>query len=423
MKKRIAFFGPLNPVPSGISDYDEELLPLLRQQYDVDVFFTNEIKGPDAYPHGDFLIRNRRKPYDLTLYQIGNSLLHEIMYGYLFQFPGATVFHDLCLHHSRAKMLLMRGLFDDYNNEALTAHPEEPLVAKLVRGGMGGDLLLYSFPFVRLIAESSLAVGAHTDWAIENLRKFETPAIKIPMAVDVSTNSDVISSKPSEILIASFGFVTPEKRISWVLDVVKELHYFYNNIRYVIVGEVASHYDVADEIRTRNLQDIVQITGRTSRQEFHRWMSRADIVINLRYPSAREMSATLLRAMALGKPVLMSRLLHLQEIPDDAVIRVRPDHEQADIFHNLWQLIESKSLREKIGRKAAEYIQSHHRSDQMLKQYVELIETALERKSKFKPKNLPSHLSGSKEIIKNYIQKTSFADQKSNLLHEIFKAH
>lgn len=242
------------------------------------------------------------------------------------------------------------------------------------------------------------------------------------MAVDVSTDSNPLSSQPSEILIASFGFVTPEKRISWVLNVVKELAYFYNNIRYVIVGEVASHYDVADEIRARNLQEIVQITGRTSRQEFHRWMSRADIVINLRYPSAREMSATLLRAMASGKPVLMSRLLHLQEIPDDAVIRVRPDHEQADIFHNLWQLIESKSLREKIGRKAAEYIQSHHRSDQMLKQYVELIETALRRKSKFKPKSLPSHLSGSKEIIKNYIQKTSFADQKSNLIHEIFKA-
>jgi glycosyltransferase involved in cell wall biosynthesis len=419
MKKRIAFFGPLNPVPSGISDYDEELLPLLRQHYDVDVFFTKEIKKQEAYAHGDFLIRNRRAPYDLTLYQIGNSLLHEVMYGYLFQFPGATVFHDLCLHHSRAKMLLMRGLFDDYSDEAIKSHPEEPLVGKLVRGGMGGDLLLYSFPFVRLIAENSLAVGAHTDWAVQALGKFETPAIKIPMAVDVSTGSDTKIASSEEIIIASFGFVTPEKRISWVLNVVQELRYFYDNIRYVIVGEVASHYDVADEIKDRNLQDIVQITGRTSREEFHQWMSRADIIVNLRYPSAREMSATLLRAMALGKPVLMSRLLHLQEIPEDAVIRIRPDHEQADIFHNMWQLIESKSLREKIGRRAAEYIRNHHRPDQMLKQYIDLIETALERKSKFKPKNLPLHLSNSSQIMKEYIQKTAFANRNSNLLKEV----
>ncbi len=420
MKKRIAFFGPLNPIPSGISDYDEELLPLLRQHYEVDVFFNSEIKKQHAFSHGDFLIRNYRQPYDLTLYQIGNSLLHEIMYGYLFQFPGATIFHDYCLHHSRAKMLLMRGLFDEYNEEAVKAHPEEPLVAKMVSGGMGGDLLLYSFPFVRLIAENSLAVGAHTDWAIQNLQKFETPAIKIPMAVDVSMQSESKHYMTTdEITIASFGFVTPEKRISLVLNVLKELRYFYSNIRYVIVGEVAAHYNLVDEINSRNLQDIVQITDRTTREEFHQWMSRADIIVNLRYPSAREMSATLLRAMALGKPVLMSRLLHLQEIPDDAVIRVRPDREQEDIFHNMWQLIESRSLREKIGRKAAQYIQSHHRADQMLKQYLQLIETALERKSKFNAKNLPLHLSNSLEIIKKYIQKTVFGDQSSNLMKQI----
>jgi glycosyltransferase involved in cell wall biosynthesis len=422
MKKRIAFFGPLNPIPSGISDYDEELLPFLRQHYDLDVFFTDAIKRQDAYPHGDFLIRNRRQPYDLTLYQIGNSLLHEIMYGYLFQFPGATVFHDYCLHHSRAKMLLMRGLFDEYSEEAVKAHPEEPLVAEMVTRGMGGDLLLYNFPFVRLLAESALAVGAHTDWAIQNLQKFETPAIKIPMAVDVSLDKHTMRTRNTEQLtLASFGFVTPEKRISSVLKVLIDLRHFYPNIRYVIVGEVASHYNLTDEIAKWNLQDIVQITGRTTRDEFHQWMSCADIIINLRYPSAREMSATLLRAMALGKPVLMSRLLHLQEIPDDAVIRIRPNNEQVEIFHNLWQLIESRSLREKIGRKAAGYIQSHHRPDQMLKQYVELIETAMERKSKFKPKNLPLHLSDSSEVIQKYIQKTSFGDQNSNFINEIFK--
>jgi glycosyltransferase involved in cell wall biosynthesis len=419
MKRRIAFFGPLNPIPSGISDYDEELLPLLRQHYDVDVFFNDEVKQQNAYPHGDFLIRNRRRPYDLTLYQIGNSLLHEIMYGYLFQFPGATVFHDYCLHHSRAKMLLMRGLFDQYREEAIRAHPEEPSIGKMVSGGMGGDLLLYNFPFVRLIAESSLAVGAHTDWAIQNLQKFETPAVKIPMAVDVSISGDKAGAATNQITLASFGYVTPEKRISSVLQVLMDLRHFYPNIRYVIAGEVAPHYNLEDEIAKRNMQDFVQITGRTTREEFHQWMSRADIIINLRYPTAREMSATLLRAMAFGKPVLMSRLLHLQEIPDDAVIRIRPNNEQVEIFHNLWQLIESPSLRQKIGRKAASYIQSYHGADQMLQKYVDLIEIALERKSKFKPKNLPLHLSSSSEIIEKYMQKTSFDDKRPSLLKQI----
>ncbi len=424
MKKRIAFFGPVNPIASGISDYDEELLPLLRQHYEIDVFFSGDIKKKDVYPHGDFLIRHRRAPYDLTLYQIGNALLHEVMYGYLFQFPGATVFHDYCLHHSRAKMLLMRGLFDEYREEAKRAHPDEPLVAKMVSSGMGGDLLLYNFPFVRLIVESSLAVGAHTDWAVKNLEKFGTPAIRIPMAVDVSESEDRTTQTEQheqKITLASFGFVTPEKRISSVLKVLIELRHFYPNIRYVIVGEVASHYNLMDEIAMRNLQDIVRVTGRTTRPEFHQWMTRADIIINLRYPTAREMSATLLRAMALGKPVLMNKLMHLLEIPEDAVIRIRPNNEQVELFHHLWQLIDSPSLREKIGRKAREYIQAHHRQEQMLEKYLQLIEIAMQRKSTFHPPSLPLHLSSGRKIMRRHIQKTAFSNSDSDLLNWILK--
>jgi hypothetical protein len=34
---RIAFFTPLNPVRSGISDYSEELLPFLGDLADIDI--------------------------------------------------------------------------------------------------------------------------------------------------------------------------------------------------------------------------------------------------------------------------------------------------------------------------------------------------------------------------------------------------
>ncbi|HSP05550.1 MAG TPA: hypothetical protein VLR94_00145, partial [Acidobacteriota bacterium] len=172
---RIAFFGPLNPVPSGISDYDEELLPLLRQRYHVDVFTSDRPANRDGvYPHGVFIAQNRRNPYDLTLYQLGNSLVHEIEYGYLFRYPGAVVFHDYCLHHARAKMLLLKGMNEEYLQEARRVHPEEPRLGTSVFGGMAGDLLLYYYPFVRLVLESSLAAATHTDYVAEKLRITDT---------------------------------------------------------------------------------------------------------------------------------------------------------------------------------------------------------------------------------------------------------
>jgi hypothetical protein len=37
-KPRIAYFSPLGPDPSGISDYSEELLPHLARHWDMDLF-------------------------------------------------------------------------------------------------------------------------------------------------------------------------------------------------------------------------------------------------------------------------------------------------------------------------------------------------------------------------------------------------
>lgn len=414
---RLAFFGPLNPTRSGISDYNEELLPLLRKRYDIDVY-TGSVTAPREriYPHGLFMSRHRQNPYDLTLYQLGNSLVHEIEYGYLFRYPGAVVFHDYCLHHARAKMLLQKGLFTDYVDEASRAHPEEPRLGKSVFGGMAGDLLLYYYPFVRLVLESSLAAAAHTDSVAAKLRVTDTPVVKIPMAVQIEAEAATEPLFPGRLVVASFGLATPEKRITTVLKVLHELRWYYPSILYLIVGDVAPHYDLSGEIDRLGLKDVVEVTGHVNRDQFHRTMRRADVVVNLRYPSAGEMSATLLRALSLGKPVLMSRLPHLMEIPQEVGGRIRPDHEQDDLFHHLWQLVESASLRERCGRAARQYMEANHRPEQMVDKYVELIETAMRRKKDFRQPEMPLHLRDGLEIMRNYIRRTAFRGKDSELL-------
>src|SRR5438093_13203794 len=125
--KGIAFFGPLVPTPSGISDYDEELLPHLRKQYRVDVYVDQqEPRGESVFAYHHFYFKQRSHPYDFFIYQMGNSVFHEYIYAYAFEYPGAIVFHDYCLHQSRATMLLRKGFFQDYQEEITMAHPEAP---------------------------------------------------------------------------------------------------------------------------------------------------------------------------------------------------------------------------------------------------------------------------------------------------------
>lgn len=415
---KIAFFGPLNPTRSGISDYDEELLPLLRRFYDIDVFIDGTPQADRVFHHSEFYPRHIRRRYDLTLYQMGNSLLHEYMYGYLFQHPGAVIFHDYCLHHSRAKMLLLKGLVDEYLAEVKACYPNNDRLVQTIHGGLAGDLLLYYYPFVELILRSSYAAGTHTDVAAEKLRGADTPVVKIPMAVHVEEQAHRGEDPfPEKLVIASFGLITPAKRISTVLDVLRELKKYYPQLLYLLVGDVAPEYELQKEIEKFELQGNVQVTGRVDRPTFHGLMARADIIVNLRYPSAGEMSATLLRAMAYGKPVLMTRLRQFQELPAGSVIRIRPNEQEwLDLFHNLWPLIENESLRKRFGDSARNYIEAKHQPQQMLQKYQELIEAALTRKGTFHRPELPFHLRSSREIIEKYIQQTVFGGEESKLL-------
>ena len=147
MKKRLAWFTPLPPIRSGISQYSIELIPTLSQNYEIDIFVNSQedlrfIKSAlnilDAH---DFIHKHTQDPYELIVYQMGNAPCHAYMWPYLVQYPGLVVLHDANLHHSRARTLLQEGRPDDYRTEFSYNHPSAPCgVAELGLNGLLGSL-------------------------------------------------------------------------------------------------------------------------------------------------------------------------------------------------------------------------------------------------------------------------------------------
>lgn len=418
--KRIAFFGPLPPSKTGIADYNEALLPWLRKDYEIDVFLprTNIRGSSEGFPHGDFFLRQKRMSYDLALYHLGNQpRFHEYMYGYLFQQPGAVLFHDYCLHHSRADMLLKRNMTEDYRQELQYVYPDQAeRIANAAITFAAGDLLFFHYPLFELIVRASLAAGAHTDAAVKKLQICETPVIKIPCLQMEGATAKETGIYPSKTILASFGYATHAKRISTILETIADLHAKYSNLLYVIVGELEDRTGILRQIEALGLDNFVLVTGHVEMPEFLKWMSRADIILNLRYPSAGEMSSTLIRALASGKPVIASRLLDLQEIPENALLRVRPDYEQRDLKAALLALLRDPDLRIRLSANARKYIEEHHAPQQAREKYRLLIETALERKSNFIPPQLPAHLRSGSEILKEHLLKTTFERMNPKIL-------
>src|SRR5438093_10682676 len=86
--RRIAYLSPLNPAPSGISDYSEELLPYLAQYAEITLYIDEHLRpsNPELARHlavlpiGRLERDQRRRPYDALLYHMGNSPVHAAIW-------------------------------------------------------------------------------------------------------------------------------------------------------------------------------------------------------------------------------------------------------------------------------------------------------------------------------------------------------
>ena len=74
--------------------------------------------------------------------------------------------------------------------------------------------------------------------------------------------------------------------------------------------------------------DRVRITGFVSEAEFDEYLAISDLVVNLRHPVMGVTSAALLRALAFGKPYIVTDIGWFSELPDSVVLKLdvhKPD--------------------------------------------------------------------------------------------------
>ena len=170
---RLAWFSPLPPVRTGLSVDSRALLSPARRHPR-----NRRVRGrsgraaarrlnrlPESVairPAHDFAWRQRRAPYDLTVFQLGNSAHHAYQWPYLFRHPGLLVLHDGHLHHSRAASLMRQRRHDHYRAEFAACQPDTSVdAAELAIAGFDSHLYYY-WPFTRLaVGASKVTARAH----------------------------------------------------------------------------------------------------------------------------------------------------------------------------------------------------------------------------------------------------------------------
>lgn len=391
---KLAVFTPLPPMPTGIADYSESLLTALAQNDDFDV----EAFCPPGAASQSFPIRSP-ETFDgsgLAMFHVGNSEHHDFLYPYLFDHPGVLVLHDLVLHHARLYAYLQspevrdyradmgdrdkrdRALakLDGYRAEVFQAYPEKGAAIAEIAIRMGGGSLLYAYPLYEHLVRASRLTLVHATTARNALLEQcpEANVARVRMGIPAPGLVETKDARarlglPDGVLLASFGLVTPEKRIGMVLRALARMRASGIEATYVLVGGTVEHYDARAEAKSLGVDDAVIFAGRVPEEQFWLYGFAADICLNLRYPSAGETSATLLRLLACGRPVMVTDQIHVADYPVSVVARASLEGDEDGLYCDLVDLIRAEHRRRDLSEKSREFVLREHSVAAMVADY------------------------------------------------------
>jgi glycosyltransferase involved in cell wall biosynthesis len=424
---RIAFVSPLPPAPTGIADYAADIVALLAPRHGVDLFHDQAHVDRDRLPPacrlfsaGELLVRHAAQPYDAIVYQMGNGPSHGFLYALLARLPGVLVLHDLVLHHARARMFLdapearayaadptsatrraaaLRPL-GEYAAELRYVYPDAAQRIADVHLATVGTLLPYAYPLFRIPVEVSRVTAVHNDFMAAAIRE-EVPdaaVVRIPMPIETATPAaeavaalrSRYSLGPDEFVAAAFGLLTTEKGISTVAHAVGRAARSLARLRLLLVGPVPHRRALDAALERAGVAERTVVTGRVPFDELPAHLALADVAVHLRYPTARETSAALLRLLAQGRPTVMSDLEHLADVPDDAVLRADPSDEEGDVVRAILRLAQRPEARRRLGERASAFIRNEHSPARALEGYEAALESARRRQPSVR-RGLPAH--------------------------------
>jgi SAM-dependent methyltransferase len=230
---------------------------------------------------------------------------------------------------------------------------------------------------IRRVLDSAKGIIVHSQFMVREMRAagYRGPIVVIPHGAWVPQTDGApfrrrLGISPDTPLIGTFGHLKPYKRIREALRAFRRVVKEHPEARMLLVGEPHP------EVRLDSLPPSVQVIGFAEIEEFVGLMAACDIVLNLRYPTVGESSGSLLRAMGLGKAVLVSDIGSFAEFPDDAVLKVPVDGREDEIlFEYLHLLVARPDLAEALGKRAKAYVEETCSWAAVAQAYLSFLET------------------------------------------------
>ncbi|HVS01185.1 MAG TPA: glycosyltransferase family 4 protein [Thermoanaerobaculia bacterium] len=370
---RIDYVSPLPPTRTGIADYSRDLLPHLEPLCDLRVV---RLPGQEVAAQ----IADRWPPVAMTalgeggrlpLYQMGNNRHHLEVWRAAMATPGVLTLHDLVLHHFQLDRTLGHGDYPAYERQLALDHGwVGEAAARPVRFGGYGLAAQFALPAHRDLLRRQRGVLVHSAWAAERVGQ-EDPELwvrAVPMAMPLPPAGDPAAGRGfrerrglplTAPLLGSFGFQTPMKRSDRVIRALAQEP--LREARLVVAGEVAEVCDLEGEARRAGVADRVRFLGYLPYADLEEAIAAVDLCLNLRYPTAGETSASLLRVLAVGCPVVVSDFAQFAELPPAVALRVAPGEGEVEaLAARAGELLADPERLRQMAAAAREHVAGEH---------------------------------------------------------------
>lgn len=377
---KIAYVSPMPPQRTGIADYSAALLPYLVSQFEEVGLFTPEAAQRGA-TSGAFLLEElptRWRTYDFCLYHLGNVTdYHGEIYRLALQYPGVVVLHDFFLHHLISGLTLGAGNLPAYLREMAYAAGAEG-VARAYRAAEDWNAMpLFELPLNERLLDVSLGIIVHSRYALREtavrrpkVRVAYIPAPVGPETPEPLTRADLGLPKDAFIVTVA-GMPNAAKRTELLLYAIPRLLDDLPALHCLFVGDLLQGQVLAEDPALRDR--VLAIGYVPSLRRFLAYLQVSDVIVNLRFPTVGESSALTLRALALGKPVIVSNAGWYADLPDEVCVKLtHTGNFETDVqllTEHLRELAHQPDRRLRMGAQGQVYVQSEHHSTQVAHAY------------------------------------------------------
>lgn len=380
---RIAYCSPLRPQASGVSDYSEELLPHLARHVEI-TLITDDIVPTNlelaAFPKFDLReLDARANEFDAVVYHIGNAPLYANFYNAALQTRGVIVLHDVVLHHLRAWQTLERGDTARYLDALRAAYGDA--VAEHARANPA-SIHRFDYPLSEEVLQNARGVIVHSEYAARFARHAapRVPVAQVPMGIAIEKENmrddarAELNLPRDAFLISAFGEIHPHKRVTVALEAFAEFFREQADARLFLIGSESPNYDVTPLLHALEIENVVTRVGFVEMDAYQNYIAASDVCLNLRYPTAGESSASLLRLLAAGKTTFVTRTGAYAELPDDVCVKIEPDAYEKNLLMEYLKFFAAHAdARERMGANARAYVKARHTLERAAMGYAEFL--------------------------------------------------